>query len=245
MSRQQESGGGRRTKVESMRTDEQRKAARRRNVTVSVTVVGVFVLVVAVLFAVNRSGSDNVQPAAAGAGESQLVRDDSHRLQTAADGKVTLVEFLDFECEGCRAYFPAVEQLREDYAGKVTFVARYIPMPGHFNGERAARAVEAAAAQGKFEAMYQRMFETQAQWGEKQVPADDVFRGFAQDLGLDMAAWDKAYDDQATLARIHRDMADGQALGVQGTPTFFLNGTKIEPRSMEDFKAAIDAALVQ
>ncbi|MGW0481753.1 DsbA family protein [Nonomuraea sp. NPDC003214] len=224
---------------------ERRQAARKRNVTVSVTVIGVFVLAVAVLFAFGRPGPEAVEQASLSAGESQLVRADSHRLQSAADGKVTLVEFLDFECEGCLAYYPAVEELREDYAGKVTFVARYFPMPGHFNGERAARAVEAAAAQGAFEAMYRRMYETQPQWGEKRVPADETFRGFAKDLGLDLAAWDKAYDDPATLARIRKDMADGRALGVQGTPTFFLNGTRIEPRTLAEFRAAIDAALAE
>ncbi|MFB4294140.1 DsbA family protein [Nonomuraea sp. ATR24] len=224
---------------------ERRQAARKRNVTVSVTVIGVFVLAVAVLFAFGRPGPEAVEQAGLSAGESQLVRADSHRLQSAADGKVTLVEFLDFECEGCLAYYPAVEELREDYAGKVTFVARYFPMPGHFNGERAARAVEAAAAQGAFEAMYRRMYETQPQWGEKRVPADETFRGFAKDLGLDLAAWDRAYDDPATLARIRKDMADGRALGVQGTPTFFLNGTRIEPRTLAEFRAAIDAALAE
>ncbi|MFE3450427.1 DsbA family protein [Nonomuraea sp. NPDC059194] len=202
----------------------------------------------AVVFAVNRFGSSAGQPGnagAAGAAAAQLVRPDSHRLQTASDGKVTLVEFLDFECEGCRAVFPAVEQLRKDYAGKVTFVVRYFPLPGHFNAERAARAVEAAAQQGKFEAMHRRMYETQTQWGEKQVPADDVFRGFAKDLGLEMAAWEKAYADPATLRRIKADVADGQAAGVEGTPAFFLNGSKLQPNSMEEFKAAIDAALAQ
>ena len=129
------------------------------------------------------------------------MRPDSHKLGVAPDGKVTFVEFLDFECESCRAAFPAVEQLRKDYAGKVTFVVRYFPIPSHFNAERAARAVEAAARQGKFEQMYQKMYETQTEWGEQQVPADDLFRGFAKDLGLDLAAWDKAYDAPATLER--------------------------------------------
>jgi protein-disulfide isomerase len=105
--------------------------------------------------------------------------------------------------------------------------------------------VEAAAQQGKFEHMYKRMYATQTQWGEQQVPADAVFRGFAKDLGLDMTAWDAAYNDPATLNRINKDVADGQALGVQGTPTFFLNGKKLEPSSYDDFKAAIDAALAE
>ncbi|MER5650581.1 thioredoxin domain-containing protein [Streptosporangium sp. NPDC002524] len=232
----------RRDKIEAMRAEEQRQSRRKKNTMISLSVIGVFVVVLGAALAINRFASGSDTPAVA-AGESQLVRADSHRVQTAADGKVTLVEFLDFECEACRAAFPIVEELRKQYAGKVTFVVRYFPVPSHFNAERAARAVEAAAGQGKFEAMYQRMYETQTQWGEKQVPADDLFRTFAQDLGLDMAAWDKAYDDPATLARIKKDMADGEALGVQGTPTFFLNGEKLEPESSDDLKAAIDAAL--
>ncbi|MDW5613866.1 protein-disulfide isomerase [Mycobacterium sp. BK558] len=176
-------------------------------------------------------------------GEAQVVRENSHRLSSATDSNVTFVEFLDFECEGCRAAFPAVEQLRAQYGQQVTFVARYFPMPGHFNGERAARAVEAAAQQGQFEPMYQKMFETQDQWGEKQVPADDVFRGYATELGLDIAAWEEAYNAPATLDRINEDVADGTALGVQGTPTFFVNGKQLEIKTYADLGAAIQKAL--
>ncbi|MBF6370879.1 thioredoxin domain-containing protein, partial [Nocardia puris] len=123
-----------------------------------------------------------------------------------------------------------VEQLRETYSGRVTFVVRYFPIPSHFNAERAARAVEAAAGQGAFEAMYKKMYETQSEWAEQRVPKDDVFRGFASELGLNMTQWDSAYSDPATLQRIKDDVADGRTLGVQGTPTFFLDGVKLQPR---------------
>jgi protein-disulfide isomerase len=219
------------------------------NVRISIGIAAAFAAVAAILLIVNAAGSDTADPSpAAGATadvdrHERLVRPDSHKLGVAADNKVTFVEFLDFECESCRAAFPAVEQLRKDYAGKVTFVVRYFPIPSHFNAERAARAVESAAKQGKFEAMYQRMYETQTEWGEQQVPADDRFRGFAKDLGLDLAAFDKAYNDPATLERVKKDVADGEALGVSGTPTFFLNGQKIQPESLADLTASIDAAL--
>ncbi|WP_436763431.1 DsbA family protein [Streptosporangium sp. V21-05] len=244
MSQQHDRTTGGRDKIAAMRAADARQSARKRNLSVTAAVVGAVVVVLAAFVLIGRiGGGDGGTTGAVAAGESRLVRADSHTVQSAADGRVTLVEFLDFECEACRAFFPVVEELRGQYAGKVTFVVRYFPLPGHFNAERAARAVEAAARQGRFEAMYQRMYETQAQWGEKRVPADTVFRGFAQGLGLDMAAWDKAYDDPATLARVNKDVADGQALGVSGTPTFFLNGTKIQPQSRDEFKAAIDAAL--
>jgi len=171
------------------------------------------------------------------------VRANSHRLATAPDGKVTFVEFVDFECESCKATSEAVDQLRKDYAGRVTFVFKYFPNAGHFNAERSARAVEAAAQQGKFEPMYQRMFTSQLEWGEKKTPEDATFRGFATDLKLDMAAYDQAYDNPGTLARIREDHADGKALGVTGTPEFFINGVKLEPTSYEDFTRTLDAAL--
>ncbi|GAA3511063.1 hypothetical protein GCM10022262_39050 [Georgenia daeguensis] len=133
----------------------------------SAALVAAFVLVVALaVVLVGRAGSDQTpdgdsdQPVAV-----PVVRESSHRLSTASDGRATLVEFLDFECEACGAAYPFVEQLREDYAGRVTFVARYFPLPGHANAENAALAVEAAAQQGQFEAMYQRMYETQPEPG--------------------------------------------------------------------------------
>lgn len=173
----------------------------------------------------------------------QLVRDDSHRLSSVPDSDVTFVEFLDFECEACRAAFPMVEQLRTEYGDRVNFVVRYFPIESHFNAERAARAVEAAARQGKFEPMYKKMFETQSQWGEQQVPADETFRGFASELGLDLTAFDAAYNDPATLERINIDVADGEALGVRGTPTIFLNGEQLEFRTYDDMSNAVDQAL--
>jgi protein-disulfide isomerase len=223
----------------------QRQKTTRRNLIVSLGVVIAFALVVGGVIAINAALKDRTPAAAAGQTDSRLVRADSHKLGTATDGKVTLVEFLDFECPSCGAIYPAVEQLRKEYADKVTFVVRYFPLDMHFNAERASRAVEAAAQQGKFEAMYQRMYETQQTWGNKQTPADATFRGFAEELGLDLAKWDKAYQDPATDKRIQKDVADGKELGVAGTPTFFLNGEKLEPRSYEDFTKAIDAALAK
>ncbi|MFD1522628.1 DsbA family protein [Pseudonocardia yunnanensis] len=217
------------------------------NLKVTITVAAVAAAVLALVLLVSRPSTPAPESADASAGSpvssEVLVRENSHRLSTAADGRVTLVEFLDFECEACGAAFPMVEQLRNEYAGRVTFVTRYFPIPSHANAENAAVAVEAAARQGRFEAMYQRMFETQAQWGEQQESKAELFRGFAADLGLDMAAYDRAIADPATLDRVLADKRDGEVAGVQGTPTFFLNGVQLRVRSGDDLRAAIDLAL--
>lgn len=209
-----------------------------RSLRVALAVAVAVVVGLGVLLVVDRSDAEPAR-----ADNAAVVRDDSHRLGPVVEGAPTLVEFLDFECEACRAVYPAVEALREKYTGRINFVVRYFPLPSHVNAERAARAVEAAAGQGQFEQMYTRMYETQAQWGEQRGAMDDTFRAFAADLNLDMARWDTDYQSASTLARIRRDVADGLALGVQGTPTFYLDGKRLEPDSLDDFTAALDSAL--
>ncbi|WP_072814641.1 DsbA family protein [Rhodococcus zopfii] len=216
-----------------------------RGAKISLALVVVFVVAATAILLVGRPDKDAEDGTAAGtpAVAAEVVRQDSHRLSSAPQGSPVFVEFLDFECEACRAVYPAIEELRAEYGDRVSFVVRYFPLPGHFNSERAARAVEAAAQQGRLEQMYQRMYETQTEWGEQRVPKDDVFRGYAVDLGLDMAAYDAAYADPATAARVASDVADGEALGVQGTPTFFLDGQRFEPSTYQDLIDAFDAAL--
>ncbi|WP_328811748.1 MULTISPECIES: DsbA family protein [unclassified Rhodococcus (in: high G+C Gram-positive bacteria)] len=216
-----------------------------RSVKVSMVLIAVFAVALAsfVFWSSSNSGASAAAEDAADDPAAVAVRENSHRLSDPPESRATFVEFLDFECEACRAAYPAVEQLRETYGDTVTFVVRYFPIPSHANAERAARAVEAAAQQGRFEAMYQRMYETQAQWGEQQAPMDNLFREFGAGLGLDMTAYDAAYDDPATLERIRADVADGQALGVQGTPTFFVDGVRVEATDISDLTDALDAAL--
>lgn len=185
------------------------------------------------------------EPADAAERKNITVRADSHRLDTAKDGKVTLVEFLDFECESCRAAYPFVEGLRERYAGKVTFVLRYFPIPSHTNANNAAYAVESAARQGKLEAMYRRMYDTQAEWGESQDSKAALFRSYAKELGLDMAQYDADVSSPEVAARVQKDVDDARRLGVTGTPSFYLNDEPLTPSSLDEFVRAIDQALAE
>ncbi len=175
--------------------------------------------------------------------EDAIVRDESRVLGEPGSTDVTFVEFLDFECEACGAAFPIVEQLREDYTGDITFVIRYFPLPGHFNADRAARAVESAARQGELEAMYARMYESQPTWGESREPKDDLFRSFAEEIGLDMEQFDADYASKSVADRVQRDVEDGRSLGVEGTPTFFVDGDPFQPETVDDFAQVLDEAL--
>lgn len=174
--------------------------------------------------------------------DAQLVRHDSHRVTSPVTEKAQLVEFLDFECESCRAAEPLVQELKAEYGDRITFVHRYFPLPSHKNSGQAALAVEAAAQQGKYGQMAAKMFETQSQWGEKQDFQNALFRTFAEELGLDMEKYDAAVAAEETKERIRRDIADGKALGVTGTPTFFLDGQKLTLNSEDEFRQLLDDA---
>ncbi len=203
-------------------------------------------VMVGIFFAMGAASDDGpVAKVDTSKADSPLLREDSRIIGEEGASGVTFVEFLDFECEACLALFPIVEQLREDYAGEVTFVARYFPLPGHFNSERAARTVESAARQGKFEEMYMKMYDTQTSWSEKQEPMDDLFRSYAEELGLDMAQFDADYSSEEVAARVQRDVDDGTSLEVQGTPTLYIDGELIQPESAQDLVDAIDAALTK
>lgn len=203
--------------------------------------IAAVVLVLGILLVVNNTGDSQPEadPTAAAEKSELLVRDDSPRLSEGDEA--VFVEFLDFECEGCLASYPVIEDLRERYGDRVTFVVRHMPL--HGNSEAAALAAEAAAEQGEFEAMYQRLFETADQWGHQQSSQEETFFDYAKDLDLDMERFKTAYNDPATIARIEQGQQDGQALGVSGTPTFFLNGERLEPTSVADLETAFEAAL--
>lgn len=201
------------------------------------------VAAVGVLAAVLAFGGDDDEPKASTASEveDRLTRPDSIRLSDGPDTSATLVEFLDFECESCRAVKPVVDQVRTDYEGELEIVVRYMPL--HASSVNAAKAAEAANAQGRFEDMYDLLFETQPEWGEQQTPEVDYFFGLAERLELDMDEFRAVYEDPATEAKVERDQADGEALGVTGTPTFFLDGEQLELTTVDDLLAAIDEAV--
>lgn len=211
-----------------------------KNAILSLSLVAIIPTILVALLAL--TGPDSPTPEGL-TGESAptelLVREDSPRL---SDGdEAVFVEFLDFECESCIALYPVIEDLRAEYGDQVTFVVRHMPL--HANSVNAALAAEAAAEQGQFEAMYQQLFETDEEWGHQPTSQKDTFFGYAANLGLDMDRFRKDFEDPATLARIEQSQQDAQAVGVTGTPTFFLDGQRLEPTSMSDLHASVEAAL--
>jgi protein-disulfide isomerase len=165
----------------------------------------------------------------------------------AGKKKVTLVEFGDFQCPACKSYAPIVKQLKANYGDDITFQFRHFPLTQiHPNATITARAAEAAGKQGKFFEMHDLLYENQDSWARLDNPSS-VLEGFASQLGLNMDQFKKDLADANTLAIINADQKAGQAVGVNSTPTFVINGKKVEsnPKSLDEFKQLIDEAIAQ
>lgn len=172
--------------------------------------------------------------------DTQLIRADSPTLGPSS-AQVTVVEFLDPECESCRAVHPIVKELLSRYEGRLRLIVRYFPL--HNNSVLAARATEAAGLQGKYWEMQDMLFTRQTEWGEQQASQKNRFIDYARQLGLNVEQFTADLGRAEFLTKIQRDQADGKALGVTGTPTFFINGSRLQELSYDALINAIETQL--
>lgn len=155
---------------------------------------------------------------------SHLVRDYSP-VFGPEDAPVTIVEFFDPACEACRAFHPIVKDIMAAYPEQVRVVLRYAAF--HPPSEKAVRLLEAARLQGKFEPVLERLLETQPEWAPHgRTPADMWTLLDGIDLNIERAKRDSLMPD--IVAVLNQDAADVKAVGVRGTPTFFVNGKALE-----------------
>ncbi|TAL49060.1 hypothetical protein EPN83_02180 [Patescibacteria group bacterium] len=183
-------------------------------------------------------------PTSTAAPEAQFAITAEDHIKGAQFAKVTIIEFSDFQCPACRAYYPLLNEVLKNYPNNdVRVIYKHFPLVNtHIGAEPAARASEAAALQGKFWEMHDLIFDKQESWATR--PTRGAFEDLARELNLDINAFRRDYDLPALKNHVQRDLKEGIDLGVNSTPTFYLNGRKIEnPRSLEDFKALIDTAL--
>jgi protein-disulfide isomerase len=158
---------------------------------------------------------------------------------------VVLIEYGDFQCPACRQFFPVIQQLKEEYKGKVTFQFRHFPLTEiHQNALISSRAAEAAAMQNKFWEMHDLLYENQDSWAQSTNPTP-IFEGFAKQLQLDEAKFNEDMKSEAVNNIIQADRNYAKEQGFSSTPTFELDGKKIEenPTSYDAFKKLIDDAI--
>ncbi len=170
---------------------------------------------------------------------------ESDWFEGGKDALVTLVEYSDFQCPTCAFYFSMTRSLLETYGTSLKVVYRHYPITQlHANAQLAAQAAEAAGMQGKFFVMHDLLFGNQQSW-EGEADPTNTFIGYATSMGLNIEQFTTDLTSKTVMNAIADDVKSGNASGVGGTPTFFLNGEQIvqNPRTVEAFKALIDAAL--
>lgn len=157
------------------------------------------------------------------------------------DAKVTLVEYSDFQCPACAARKPLVESLINEFGNHLRFVYRYFPLSTiHKNAQISSQAAEAAGLQGKFWEMHDLLFENQTLWAaQSNDQAQETFIGYAAQLGLDSEKFKTDLKSDVVENAVNEDYDSGQAAGVTGTPTFFLNGIAIKPGAYDEFRSLI------
>lgn len=171
------------------------------------------------------------------------VSESTDRIKGPNTAKVTLVEYSDFECPACAQYEPILKQLLETYEKELRLVYRHYPLVQiHPQALPSAQASEAAHKQGKFWEMHEILFDRQSAWSKAEEPLD-LFISYAKELGLDESKFTADMESSDVEEKITADMAGAIGSGITGTPTFFLNGKKISPRSFDEFKNLIDTEI--
>jgi protein-disulfide isomerase len=153
----------------------------------------------------------------------------------AADARVSVVEFVDFECPHCAKAAPMVRAIVEKSNGAAALYYRGFPLPFHSHAVPAARAALAAAAQGQFWPFAEQLFAHQDDLSDPAIEA--IARGIA---GLDLPKWKSAWSSAAIAAQVTRDRDQAAALGLNGTPTIFVDGHKFVALTPENFEAELN-----
>jgi protein-disulfide isomerase len=149
------------------------------------------------------------------------VSEDRDHIQGTADAAVTLVHYGDYECPYCGAAYPIIKEVQASLGDRLRFVFRNFPIStSHPHAERAAEAAEAAAVQDRFWEMHDTLYEHQERL------RDEDLRGYAEQLGLDVERFDKELAEHVHAERVHEDFMSGVRSGVNGTPTFYINGAR-------------------
>lgn len=175
--------------------------------------------------------------ACSGNGENEAASADSSN-QTAQT--VEILKYSDFSCPGCRDFVPMEEQLKREFGDMVKITYKHFPLSGFQFSRLASHSAEAAREQGKFDEMHDLIFENQAEW--KRGGAREHFENYAEQLNLDMEQFRQDVESEEIAERVENDRLEGVRRTVTSTPTFFVNGRKLQqlPRNYEQMKSIVE-----
>lgn len=167
----------------------------------------------------------------------------TEKVKGNPEAAVVLTEYSDFQCPACAQFVPYVAQVVEDYGDRLKFEYKHFPLVNiHSYAVPAAKAAEAAGQQGKFWEMHDKLFEGQATWSKSSNPKA-YFDQYAEELGLDMSLFRQHYRASLIAGHIEDQFDEALALGFTGTPSFLLNGEKMQFETFAEFIEQIEAAV--
>lgn len=210
--------------LKKLRKEEEKKKEQRSKTGKNLlTVLGI----IAVIGAIGYGLMSLSDPETSFSPPLSLLVDQTDHIKGNEQAAVTLVEYGDYECPGCAAYAPLVSQAASNFGEDLRIVYRHSPIQGHVNSVPAAYAAEAAGKQGKFWEMNDLLFSSQRNWMGQSDPYPK-FEELAQSLELNVEQFKSDYDSQDVRDKVQRDKDSADESGVNATPTFFLNGEKVE-----------------
>src|SRR5947199_5791222 len=170
--------------------------------------------------------------------------DKSIHIRGNPDAPVTLEEFADFQCPPCGSFAGFAEELLKEYDSRLRVVFRNFPLGVHEHAREAALAAEAAGLQGHFWEMHDVLYREQETWS-KAPNARELFESYAGTIGLDLDKFRKDMDGEKTRERVEADRQRGESLGIQTTPTLFINNQPVDQKDKNPagIRAEINAAL--
>jgi Na+:H+ antiporter, NhaA family len=199
-----------------------------------VIIVAVLVVAVAATLMFIRSASrpSNTQANASTPSVPGVPGAEPPHIRGNLEAPVTLEEFGDFQCPTCAGYYSELKKIEAEYGERLRVIFREYPLypTPHEHALIAAQAAEAAGLQGRFWEMHDKLYENQKTWSEAK---DDlpIFTDYAKQIGLDADRFARDLNSDAVAARIFQDGRRAHALGVTGTPTFFVNGKEAKGES--------------
>ena len=203
-----------------------------------VSVLGTFLLLFGVYKLIN-------QPVVTDFPQTKELKSTDH-IKWSSEKKNILVEYSDFQCPSCKGAHDFLKTIEAsgsadfDITKKVTFVYRHFPLYQiHNKANVASYAAEAAGIQGKFWEMTNLLFENQQTWKESNNPQKEDFVNYAKELKLDIAKFKKDSDSTEVKNRVTKDLREAEQMGVNSTPTFFLNGKKVDVNNFNEFKTLL------
>ena len=232
------------------------KQEEKGSLTPLLVIVGIAILTIGGIYFISQSGDDDANQNTAGGGNnggSEVVKNYNQappgaqppNVMGGPNAPVVIEEFADFQCPTCARVHPVVKEVTANYGTRIKYIFRNFPLPIHNNAYEAALSAEAAGLQGKFWQMQDQIFKGQPTWSSKQPNARETFKEYATKIGLDVAKFEADVTGLNAKARVDQDMRRANALAVNGTPAFYINGRPIPLGQITktEFPKVIDAEL--